>query len=387
MVALASTPNEAASLRATKPQKISHGWHEGYLVRFRTPVGGARLAFLRIWHSQLSYWRLDRPISRALELRAMEIARTVGIPTPEPLVVGKQQQPLAGECEKDYGGAAKARLDFLCYRFVAHARNHRELPSWLQGKASEQAETLLMLRLMVQLHSCDLAEVDTEPIARFDCPSEHLAYLSDLASKTGQPRLTTAAARVSALFKGNSAPPPLPSALLHYDWHLGNVMLDKQGEVAALIDWEFAGIADPRLDLARFCRRTRWSHAGPGRLRDKGAERSLLRPEGKRNEHMMWEHYARLRFGKETDALTYLGAVEPWLAMECLQVLVMAFSAAIATAAAQRRQGEAGRGTPASKTEGNVEGPLPMLRCDLIEWVEDAYEAEAHLVRLGVLDA
>ena len=28
--------------------------------------------------------------------------------------------------------------------------------------------------------------------------------------------------------------------------------------VAAVIDWEFAGIADPRLDVARFARLERW---------------------------------------------------------------------------------------------------------------------------------
>ena len=46
-------------------------------------------------------------------------------------------------------------------------------------------------------------------------------------------------------------PPPLPDAICHGDYRLGNMLCDG-GSVRALIDWEIWSLSDPRLDLAWF---------------------------------------------------------------------------------------------------------------------------------------
>jgi aminoglycoside phosphotransferase (APT) family kinase protein len=46
-------------------------------------------------------------------------------------------------------------------------------------------------------------------------------------------------------------PPPAPLTLVHGEFQAGNVMLDAQGRMQ-VIDWEYAHIGDPRLDLGWF---------------------------------------------------------------------------------------------------------------------------------------
>ena len=46
-------------------------------------------------------------------------------------------------------------------------------------------------------------------------------------------------------------PPPAPLSLVHGEFQTGNVMIDGKGELQ-VIDWEFAHIGDPRIDLGWF---------------------------------------------------------------------------------------------------------------------------------------
>ena len=373
-------PTDTGLLRGMGVRKLSDGWHEGYHVRFKGagPFGGGpRELFLRIWHGQLSYWRLDVPISRALEARAMQLTRAAGLPTAEPLLTCSGEL-CAGECVRttEYEGAGGVRgrgddgvrLEFGCFGFVAHAKSRRDLPRALRSK---QAEAALLVATMARLHAHDLSAVDTAPLARFETPAELLAYLTLTAARSGYPRAIAAAASVSALFEGDAAPPPLPPALLHFDWHMGNVLRDRSGAVAAVIDFEFAGVADARLDVARFCRRERWTARGVRRLREVGCERDTA---------AVWAAYARERFGSEEAGLARLGPTQPWLALESLQVVVIA-----AAVCARVRADQGGAPPPASGGADEDGAASPRPRCDLIEWVEDLYTAEAHLERLGLL--
>ena len=50
-------------------------------------------------------------------------------------------------------------------------------------------------------------------------------------------------------------PPPRAGVLAHGDLRIGNVMVDADGRLAALIDWEFARAGDVATDLGFFCLR------------------------------------------------------------------------------------------------------------------------------------
>lgn len=45
---------------------------------------------------------------------------------------------------------------------------------------------------------------------------------------------------------------PLGIALVHGDYHLANLLLDEDGEVTGVVDWELAALGDPHADLATF---------------------------------------------------------------------------------------------------------------------------------------
>ncbi|MFC3711313.1 phosphotransferase family protein [Sphingoaurantiacus capsulatus] len=61
-------------------------------------------------------------------------------------------------------------------------------------------------------------------------------------------------------------PPPTPSrlAIVHGDYRSGNFLVDDNGRIGAIVDWEMAHIGDPLEDLA-WAMDPLWSHGSPGR--------------------------------------------------------------------------------------------------------------------------
>jgi aminoglycoside phosphotransferase (APT) family kinase protein len=49
-----------------------------------------------------------------------------------------------------------------------------------------------------------------------------------------------------------AVPPPRPPALVHGDYHLGNLLF-RDGEVVAILDWEISELGQPPLDEAALC--------------------------------------------------------------------------------------------------------------------------------------
>jgi len=346
-----------AGVSIQKVKKVSDGWHEGYLLTLSRsdictlPPGQLPQVILRIWRAQLSYWRLEVPTGSAVEQRAMAVAREAGVAT-----AGFLEMPgdvLYGHCRRAPHGED---CDWACYNFVNHAKEkdaHRGVVSSC-GSASA-----FMVKTMAQLHSLDLTGRDTGPLARFDDWREHCAYLAKLAEESGQADAVKAVAAATRSLEVHAVP-DLPPALCHLDWHLGNALCDANGQLQALIDWEFAGVGDPRIDLARHCRRKRWT--GDIVCRDKGSDLDDL---------AIWEAYAVARFGPGTDAIVALGPPEPFLALECAMV--------VATCAAV-----VGRTARFQAVPGVTEsGDIP--RCDLHEWFEDMETAKWHLRRMQLL--
>lgn len=98
-----------------------------------------------------------------------------------------------------------------------------------------------MAAFLVHLHGCDLGAVDLPDLPRRDDPiAETLEHLPP--SPMGQ--------RVRQVLEGlGSAPGAGQVALLHGDFWPGNVIW-RDGEIAAVIDWEDAALGDPLCDLA-----------------------------------------------------------------------------------------------------------------------------------------
>ncbi|MDE2410654.1 MAG: phosphotransferase family protein [Sphingomonadales bacterium] len=61
----------------------------------------------------------------------------------------------------------------------------------------------------------------------------------------------------------SNLPPPVPPRLVHGDFRLGNLLVDK-GRLAGVLDWELAHLGDPHEDLAFGCM-TVWRFSRPDR--------------------------------------------------------------------------------------------------------------------------
>ena len=214
----------------------------------RSGAFGETQFFLRLWHGQFSFWRMDAPMCASRELRAMELAREAGVPVTSPLRTASGV-PVRGLCERPLSSAGRhgALVEFVALKCVPHARDGRGGPVAVRPDGQK-----LVIEMMARLHSLSLAGRDTSPLARFDSPLEQISYLRSTAAECDRPLVLAAVEKVATLFEAPDAPPPLPPALLHFDYNRGNLLCDYHGQLAALIDWEDAAIADSRLDVARF---------------------------------------------------------------------------------------------------------------------------------------
>jgi len=336
----------------TDIRKVSDGWHEGYVLSLSQPLHPGdqfKEVFLRIWRSQLSYWRVDTPTGPWVELTAMRLCREAGLGAASCRRPNQPDQPFVGTCTR---GPNHEACNWAVHDFVAHAhpRVAHHAVEALYGSI-----TKFTLSSMAKLHAYDLTHIDTNPLPRFESWRDHLDYLMGLAMEFDDEDSLKAVTRVREMLE-NSRTPDLPPALCHFDWHLGNVLCDEQGNLKAVIDWEFAGVADPRLDVARHCRKERWTGDVICRVRSHA-----------RNVHQIWAEYAECRFGVGSAAFRTLGAPEPWMAFESALVLVIGTNMGMRAARLQRGE------------------HVQLLHFDLMEWSQDVESARWHLKNSGVL--
>src|SRR5580704_6196498 len=93
---------------------------------------------------------------------------------------------------------------------------------------------------------------ETAVPAAFDRPATWDAYIDGFIAEWRQLEAQHAERepfiRWVASWLGSHRPPPAPLTLVHGEFQTGNVMLDRSGAMQ-IIDWEYAHIGDPRVDL------------------------------------------------------------------------------------------------------------------------------------------
>lgn len=124
-----------------------------------------------------------------------------------------------------------------------HASKNETLLHWIKGDVPSEFSLARLERLallLARLHQFPLQAVDLEKkIATLDL-AERCQFLWEKLSPQKQQELD-----FSPPFRRIS---PLKRAICHHDIHLGNLV--EQGEKLYLIDWEYAAISDPALDIA-----------------------------------------------------------------------------------------------------------------------------------------
>lgn len=233
------------ALRACRRHKVS--FHATYMLEFdglvpHSSSGAGKessRAVLHLLGAQLGdkpLFRLDHPISAAVIARASALAQEAGVRTPQVLATGEVAR--WGPLEN---------VPFVLYEFIATETVEDEVA------APRREWGRIVDRLRAQLAARSLARVDTEPLPRFEDVFGFVEYLGLLAEEAGADELRQALARVEEHLRSNGIE-PVPPSLIHQDLNCGNVLCstDPTGfpgawRLDALIDWEGAAVADPRI--------------------------------------------------------------------------------------------------------------------------------------------
>ena len=136
------------------------------------------------------------------------------------------------------------RIDGLA--ILTHVPEQWAMTPESQGRALEELIDALVAIHAVDWRACGLG--DLAHIGEF-LPHQIARWLAQLASYEGRDLPT--AIRI-AEWLDTHRPPDQPSALCHGDYKLDNVLFAPESppRLAAVVDWEMAGIGDPLVDLA-----------------------------------------------------------------------------------------------------------------------------------------
>jgi aminoglycoside phosphotransferase (APT) family kinase protein len=142
------------------------------------------------------------------------------------------------------------------------------LTAWVDGTSSPRrilgADGDALLR-DVGRAAGRLARVDVEAALGEPAPEDGFGVLldalaADVAELAPDRPVLALALRSLELHR----PPPRRAVLAHGDLRIGNVMVDRDGRLAALIDWEFCRAGDVATDLGFFCLRP-WRYGNDDR--------------------------------------------------------------------------------------------------------------------------
>jgi aminoglycoside phosphotransferase (APT) family kinase protein len=186
--------------------------------------------------------------TRAQEFALLRAASAGGVRVPPPIAFD------AGDVD---------RAPFMLMGFVAgEASGHR-----LTKQAGDHAGLLRTIGAnLARLHAVPLAQPSLSFLgAPADDPTRELIASYRESVTTWRARTDDARPVIEWTLRWLEAhlPAPAPPVLVHRDYRVGNLLVDG-GELAATLDWEFAGVGDPREDLGWFAAPC-WRFARPDR--------------------------------------------------------------------------------------------------------------------------
>ncbi len=159
---------------------------------------------------------------------------------------GIRLPPILAVCEdEDVLGVPFYVMAYLDGHVVTEA-----LPAGLEEPRARRRLGEELVDSLVEIHAAD---VTTSALAAFARPGSYperqvrrFTQLWDVNATRELPVVVEVAARLAA-----QLPEPLPETVVHGDYRLGNLMLERErpDRVQAVLDWEMGAIGDPRADL------------------------------------------------------------------------------------------------------------------------------------------
>lgn len=173
---------------------------------------------------------------RVDEFALLKEARRAGVTVPTPCLLGAD-------------GDILGRPFFIVHRLAGEAAGHRLVkrpPSdALAGALGAELARIHSIRPPSDALSFLPLPVETPAL---DAVARYRGYLDDLGES--RPALEW-----GLRWLQRNAPEKGDIVLCHRDFRTGNYMVSDSGELAGILDWEFAGWGEPEEDIAWFCAR------------------------------------------------------------------------------------------------------------------------------------
>jgi aminoglycoside phosphotransferase (APT) family kinase protein len=185
-----------------------------------------------------------------------------------------------------------------------------KLPSGLETEEARHRLGLDLVDALVEIHSVD---VNAPGVADFIRPGSYLerqvrrfTELWEINQTRELPAVVEVAARLA-----RHLPEPLPLAVVHGDYRLGNMMVaaDDPARIEAILDWEMGAVGDPRADVGYLL--ATYSEPG-GELSPLGTSPVTTMP-GFPSKGELVERYVE-RSGRQVEPLGWFQALALWKA-------------------------------------------------------------------------
>jgi aminoglycoside phosphotransferase (APT) family kinase protein len=219
---------------------------------------------------------------------------------------GIRLPPILAVCEDE----SVLGVPFYVMAYLAGHVVTDELPTAL---ASPDARRRLGDELVDSLVEIHAADVSTPELAAFARPGSYLerqvrrfSQLWELNATRELPVVVHVGRRLA-----EELPEPLAETVVHGDYRLGNLMLerDRPDRVEAVLDWEMGAIGDPRADLGYLLA----TYAEPGGASSPLGLTPVTALEGFPSKAELVSRYAE-RSGREVGALGWFEALALWKA-------------------------------------------------------------------------
>jgi aminoglycoside phosphotransferase (APT) family kinase protein len=159
---------------------------------------------------------------------------------------GIRLPPIVAVCDDD----EVIGVPFYVMRFLDGYVITETLPAGLQDRAARRRLGDELVDTLVEIHAADVADPGLAAFAR---PG---SYLERQVRRFSQLWGINATREIPAVVEvgrrlTEELPEPLPETVVHGDYRLGNLMVERSrpDRVQAVLDWEMGAIGDPRADL------------------------------------------------------------------------------------------------------------------------------------------
>jgi aminoglycoside phosphotransferase (APT) family kinase protein len=185
-----------------------------------------------------------------------------------------------------------------------------ELPEGLESESSRRALGLDLVDTLVEIHAADVTTPALAAFARSGSYNERqvrrFTQLWEINKTRELPRVEDVGARLAA-----ELPDPLPSAVVHGDFRLGNTMVGRHDpeRILAVLDWEMGAIGDPRADVGYLLA----TYSEPGGPANPLGTSPVTALPGFPSRDGLAERYA-VRSGRDVEPLAWFEALALWKA-------------------------------------------------------------------------